>query len=38
VHWIVCEYFLGLPHEIEEAGLIDGCSRRQRLWRPACSL
>jgi ABC-type glycerol-3-phosphate transport system permease component len=31
--WMLRGYFLGLPREIEEAGLIDGCSPLGVLWR-----
>lgn len=27
--WVMISFFEGLPHEIEEAGLIDGCTRTQ---------
>ncbi|CAG7651945.1 Diacetylchitobiose uptake system permease protein DasC [Paenibacillus solanacearum] len=27
--WVMISFFEGLPHEIEEAGLIDGCTRNQ---------
>jgi ABC-type glycerol-3-phosphate transport system permease component len=36
--WMLRGYFLGLPHEIEEAGLIDGCSRLGVLIRIALPL
>jgi multiple sugar transport system permease protein len=31
--WVMISFFEGLPHEIEEAGLIDGCSRHQVFMR-----
>lgn len=37
--WLLAGYFATVPHEIEEAALIDGCSRLQTLWRvllPIC--
>lgn len=36
--WMLRGYFLGLPYEIEEAGLIDGCSRLGVLFRIALPL
>jgi ABC-type glycerol-3-phosphate transport system permease component len=36
--WMLRSYFLGLPHEIEDAGLIDGCSRFGVLVRIALPL
>jgi ABC-type glycerol-3-phosphate transport system permease component len=36
--WMLRGYFLGLPHEIEEAALIDGCSRPGVLFRVALPL
>lgn len=36
--WMLRGYFLGLPHEIEEAGMIDGCSRLGVLFRIALPL
>lgn len=33
--WMMRNYFLNLPIEIEEAALIDGCSRFTALWRVA---
>ena len=32
--WMMFTYFRQLPVEIEEAALVDGCSRWQTLWRP----
>ena len=31
--WMLIGYFKGLPHELEEAALIDGCNRLQALWK-----
>lgn len=31
--WLMRAYILSLPHEVEEAALIDGCSRFGILWR-----
>jgi multiple sugar transport system permease protein len=31
--WILTTFFKELPSEVEEAALIDGCSRFQALWR-----
>lgn len=31
--WMLMSYFKTIPREIEEAALIDGCSRWQTLWR-----
>jgi len=31
--WLMRAYILALPHEVEEAALIDGCSRFGILWR-----
>lgn len=31
--WLMRNYFLGVPVEIEEAALIDGCTRGKALWR-----
>ncbi len=31
--WMLKGYFDGIPHEVEEAALIDGASRMQVLWR-----
>ncbi|MBI4527533.1 MAG: carbohydrate ABC transporter permease [Deltaproteobacteria bacterium] len=31
--WILTTFFSELPYEIEEAALIDGCSRLQALWK-----
>lgn len=31
--WILISFFQGIPVEIEEAAMIDGCSRVQALWR-----
>jgi multiple sugar transport system permease protein len=31
--WILASYFAQLPREIEEAALVDGCSRAQALWK-----
>lgn len=33
--WMMRNYFLNIPIEIEEAALIDGCSRFTALWRVA---
>jgi multiple sugar transport system permease protein len=32
VVWVMQNYFRAIPHSIEEAALIDGCSRLQSLW------
>jgi multiple sugar transport system permease protein len=31
--WILATFFKELPYEVEEAALIDGCTRAQALWR-----
>jgi multiple sugar transport system permease protein len=31
--WVMISFFEGLPHEIEESGLIDGCTRTQVFYR-----
>lgn len=31
--WILKGYFEGIPREIEEMGLVDGCTRFQALWK-----
>lgn len=31
--WILKGYFAGIPREIEEMGLVDGCTRLQALWK-----
>lgn len=31
--WILISFFQGIPVEMEEAAMIDGCSRLQALWR-----
>jgi len=33
VIWIMRGFFLTIPHELEEAARIDGCTRLQALWR-----
>jgi multiple sugar transport system permease protein len=33
VIWIMHSYFETLPHELEEAAMIDGCNRFQALWK-----
>lgn len=38
VVWVMRDFFLGLPVEIEECALIDGCSRFGVLWRIALPL
>ena len=34
--FLLRQFFLALPREIEEAAWIDGCSRRTILWRSCC--
>jgi multiple sugar transport system permease protein len=31
--WILRGYFMGMPKDIEDSALVDGCSRFQALWR-----
>lgn len=31
--WLLTGYFTSIPEEVEEAALIDGCSRLQTIWR-----
>ncbi len=31
--WMLKGYFAGIPREIEEMGLVDGCTRFQTLWK-----
>ncbi|MDK2896723.1 MAG: multiple sugar transport system permease protein [Candidatus Atribacteria bacterium] len=31
--WLLRSFFLGVPRELEEAALIDGCTRFQAFWR-----
>lgn len=31
--WILRGYFMGMPKDIEDSALVDGCSRFQMLWR-----
>jgi multiple sugar transport system permease protein len=31
--WILRGYFMGMPKDIEDSALVDGCSRFQTLWR-----
>jgi multiple sugar transport system permease protein len=38
VVWVMRDFFLGLPVEIEECALLDGCSRFGVLWRIALPL
>lgn len=38
VVWVMRDFFLGLPVEIEESALLDGCSRFGVLWRIALPL
>lgn len=38
VVWVMRDFFIGLPVEIEECALIDGCSRFGVLWRIALPL
>jgi multiple sugar transport system permease protein len=33
VIWLLYGFFLGIPREVEDAALIDGCSRMQALWK-----
>jgi multiple sugar transport system permease protein len=33
VIWLLYGFFLGIPGDVEDAALIDGCSRMQSLWR-----
>jgi len=33
VIWLLYGFFLGIPGEVEDAALIDGCSRMQSLWK-----
>src|SRR5207244_642390 len=36
--WMMFAYFRQMPVELEEAALVDGCSRLQALWKIACPL
>jgi multiple sugar transport system permease protein len=36
--WMMYAYFRQMPAELEEAALVDGCSRMQALWKVACPL
>jgi multiple sugar transport system permease protein len=36
--WMLASYFRAIPAEIEEAALVDGCSRRQAILRVAIPL
>ncbi len=38
VLWIMKSFFEGIPMEMEEAALVDGCSRLQAMWRIALPL
>jgi multiple sugar transport system permease protein len=31
--WLLMGFFKAIPHELEDAALLDGCSRRGALWR-----
>ncbi|MFT4221011.1 MAG: carbohydrate ABC transporter permease [Microbacterium sp.] len=31
--FLIRSYMVDLPHEVDEAGLLDGCSRAQQFWR-----
>lgn len=31
--WLLVGYFKGIPRELEEAGVVDGCTRLQAMWR-----
>jgi len=31
--WLLRSFFLGVPQELEEAALIDGCTRFQTFWK-----
>ena len=31
--WLLVGYFKGIPRELEESGLVDGCTRLQAMWR-----
>jgi len=31
--WLLINYFRAIPYEIEEAALVDGCTRLQALWK-----
>jgi multiple sugar transport system permease protein len=33
VIWLLYGFFLGIPREVEDAALIDGCSRMRALWK-----
>jgi multiple sugar transport system permease protein len=33
VIWLLYGFFLGIPSDVEDAALIDGCSRMQSLWK-----
>jgi multiple sugar transport system permease protein len=33
VIWLLYGFFLGIPREVEDAALIDGCSRLEALWK-----
>ena len=30
--WLLVGYFKGIPRELEEAGIVDGCTRLQAMW------
>ena len=36
--WMMYVYFRQMPVELEEAALVDGCSRVQAIWKIACPL
>jgi multiple sugar transport system permease protein len=36
--WMMYVYFRQMPVELEEAALVDGCSRIQAIWKIACPL
>ena len=36
--WMMYAYFRQMPYELEQAALVDGCSRLQALWKIACPL
>jgi multiple sugar transport system permease protein len=36
--WMMFVYFRQMPVELEEAALVDGCSRVQAIWKIACPL
>ena len=31
--WLLVGYFKGIPRELEESGVVDGCTRLQAMWR-----